>query len=286
MAHRPLATLICAAALAGCGGGDEPAADEVATLTTPPATTAAAETEPPPAGSVVRLYYLDGEKLKVVLGLTEPTQGVAADALRLLIENEQADQTAIPGGTKLLGLSVADGEATVDLSREFESGGGSASMQARVAQVVYTLTQWPTIDSVTFRLDGEAVDAIGGEGVQARGVTRSDFTDVLPAILVEAPIANTFAVSPLIVTGSASVFEANVSLRLEDEDGKTLAEAFATALEGAPGRGAFETKIEFEVTKPTNGVLVAFEGSAADGSETNVVRVPLRLCPARSSAGC
>lgn len=286
MAHRSLATLICVLALSACGG-DDASTEGVPSLTTPPATTAPSETEPPPAGTVVKLYYLDGEKLKVVLGLTEPTQGVAADALRLLIENEQADGTAIPGGTRLLGLSVADGEAIVDLSREFESGGGSTSMQARVAQVVFTLTQWSNIvHTVSFRIEGEDVEAIGGEGVPARAVMRGDFDDVLPAILVETPIANTFAASPLEVTGSASVFEANVSLRVEDENGKKLGEAFATALEGAPGRGAFETTIEFQVTKPTDGVLVAFEGSAADGTETNVVRVPLRLCPARSNAGC
>ena len=32
--------------------------------------------------------------------------------------------TDIPDGTKLLGLSIKDGVATVDLSAEFESGGG------------------------------------------------------------------------------------------------------------------------------------------------------------------
>lgn len=288
MAHRSLATLICVLALAGCGGDETTATDDAASPTTPPpATTAGSEAGPPPSGTVVRLYYLDGEKLQVVLGLTEPTQGVAADSLRLLFDNEEANQTAIPAGTELLGLSVAGGEATVDLSREFESGGGSASMQARVAQVVFTLTQWPdVIHTVSFRLDGEDVDAIGGEGVKAQALTRNDFEDVLPAILVETPVANTFAVSPLTVAGSASVFEANVSLRVEDESGRTLGKAFATALEGAPGRGPFEATIEFEVDEPTSGVLVAFEASAADGSETNVVRVPLRLCPAGSNAGC
>jgi hypothetical protein len=80
------------------------------------------------------------------------------------------------------------------------------------------------------------------------------------------------------VAGSASVFEANVSLRLEAH-GETLAEGFATAAEGGPGRGDFETLLEFDVDEPTDATLVAFERSAADGSETKVVRVPVRLCP-------
>jgi spore germination protein GerM len=291
MAHRTLAALIAALALAlaGCGGSDEPSADtQPAPPPAPPATTAEEEpAESAPGGTVVRLYYLDGEKVaSPALGLTEPVATVAADALRLLLKNEEARQTEIPAGTKLNGVSIVDGVATVDLSREFESGGGSASMQARVAQVVYTVTQWPNVRAVSFELDGEPVEAIGGEGVPAREVTRADFIDSVAAIIVEMPTASSFAVSPLTVSGSARVYEANVSLRLEDESGKVLAEDFATASEGAPGRGDFEKMLEFDVSEPTNAFLVAFEASANDGSETNVVRVPLRLCPPGSNVAC
>ena len=46
----------------------------------------------------------------------------------------------IPDGTEVLGVDISDGVATVDLSEEFASGGGSLSMQLRVAQVVFTST--------------------------------------------------------------------------------------------------------------------------------------------------
>ena len=112
------------------------------------------------------------------------TKAVATAAMRELLagpdEAEMAARpamyTAIPDGTTLLGISIADGIATVNLSQEFESGGGSASMQARVAQVIYTLTQFPTVSSVRFQLDGVPVTALGGEGlVLDAPVGRADF---------------------------------------------------------------------------------------------------------------
>jgi hypothetical protein len=111
-------------------------------------------------------------------------------------------------------------------------------------------------------------------------VTRDDLTNVLPPIFIDPPL--TSASSPLGVAGSASVFEANVSFRLE-ANGETIAEGFTTAAEGAPGRGRFETMLAFDVDEPTDGTLVAFEVSAADASETKVVRVPIRLCPPGSA---
>ena len=66
------------------------------------------------------------------------------------------------------GLSIKDGIATVDLSREFESGGGSASTFYRLGQVVYTLTQFSTIDAVTFQVEGRTVTTFGSEGVDPR----------------------------------------------------------------------------------------------------------------------
>ena len=47
-------------------------------------------------------------------------------------------------------------------------------MQTRLAQVVYTLTQFPTVDGVVFSLDGEPIDVLGGEG--SSSTTRSRAT--------------------------------------------------------------------------------------------------------------
>lgn len=256
---RLLAAALAVLALAACGGDDEP-----------PATTAAAPV------SQFTLYYLDGEHLRATPATLESAGPTPAEAVGALLANEDGRPTEIPGGTRLNGVVVTERTATVDLSREFESGGGSTSMQARVAQVVYTLTQWSFVRRVTFELDGEPVEAIGGEGVPARALTRADFERVLPPIFVDPPPVS--ASPPLNVAGSASVFEANVSFRLE-VDGETIARGFTTAAEGAPGRGAFSGMLDFDVEEPTDATLVVFEVSAADASETNVVRMPVRLCP-------
>ena len=123
--------------------------------------------------------------------------------------------TDIPDGTKLLGLTIKDGVATVDLSAEFESGGGRASILGRLAQVVYTLTQFPTVDQVLFKLDGEPVTVFGGAGVRLdHPVGRDDYTNQLPAIFMDRPAYGAALGHPGRVSGVANVFEATFRVRL------------------------------------------------------------------------
>lgn len=96
-------------------------------------------------------------------------------------------------------------------------------------------------------------------------------------IVIESPSEGETVASPLRVSGTASVFEATVMLRLVAQDGTVLFEDFVTATEGAPARGTFEASIPF--TASGEATLVAFSPSAADGSEQHKVEVPLLLRP-------
>ncbi|MDQ7842149.1 MAG: GerMN domain-containing protein [Armatimonadota bacterium] len=89
------------------------------------------------------------------------------ELLRGPTAEEQRDGliSAIPPGTTLRRLRIVDGVAEVDFSREFEAGGGSASMLGRFWQVVYTGTQFPQARRVQILIDGERREAMGGEGV-------------------------------------------------------------------------------------------------------------------------
>jgi len=159
------------------------------------------------ASAMLRVYFVGGEKIAVAGTPAPGTSAVATVAMNALLAGPQglAAQTGmttqIPTGTRLLGVSIASGAATVDLSGSFQSGGGSLSMQLRAAQVVYTLTQFATVQRVEFKLDGTAVGTIGGEGLMVNDVTRSTFEGVTPTILVDAPLPGATVTSPIQAAG-------------------------------------------------------------------------------------
>lgn len=66
--------------------------------------------------------------------------------------------TSIPAGSKLNSISIVDGQALVDFNEVTESGGGSCSMAARVAQITQTLLQFPTVKSVKLSVNGRTGD--------------------------------------------------------------------------------------------------------------------------------
>jgi len=181
----------------------------------------------------------------------------------------------VPRGTRLLGLSIDGTTARVDLSAQFAAGGGSLSMQARVAEVVYTLTRFPTIRAVDFMLDGAMVETLGGEGlILAAGQTRTDWRTFEPAIFVERPGVGAVLAGTLVLQGTAGVFEGTFAARLDDGDGARLASTSVQASRGAPGRGRFRQTVPFQ-TAAASGTLVVYTQSMEDGSRQNEVRIPV-----------
>ena len=82
----------------------------------------------------------------------------------------------------------------------------------------------------------------------------------------------------LSITGRARVFENNFNYRLSDSAGNILAEGYAMA--NAPDVGEFGPfTVTTHYTPPTTtaGVLNVFSGSPKDGSEINIVRIPIRF---------
>jgi len=100
-----------------------------------------------------------------------------------------------------------------------------------------------------------------------------------PSMQVYAPVPEVRSASSLRVAGQARVFEATVSLELRDAGGRTIAEGFTTAAQGAPALAPFEGSLRFTVNAETPACLWVFEASARDGSPVNVVQVPVTLVP-------
>ena len=276
---RPTATVtvLCALLAAGCDGGSTA---ETATGST---TTTATETRP--VMSSVAVYLLRDGKVSPVRRTIESTPAVARAALTELLKGptagERADglATAIPSGTALRDISLSDGVATVDVDGTFDDGGGSASMLGRVAQIVATLTRFPTIERVAFRIDGEPVQAVGGEGVVVHPpVGRRAIEEQTPQILVESPLPGDTVRSPIRLRGTANVFEATVSIDVRGANGNLLKRTFTTATSGTGTRGTFDTEVALpDGTGPVT--VVAYESSAEDGRPLHVVEVPLQLVP-------
>ena len=250
-------------------------------------------TAAPDATTIVRAYfYLGGELgtagLVPVLREVPETRAVATAAMHALLAGPTATESgqreitsAVPAGSRLLGLRVESGIATVDLSREFESGGGSMSIFVRLGQVVHPLTQFPTVDSVLFEIEGQPVTVFSSEGIVLDGpIGRDAYADQLPTIYVDRPAFGAALGNPARITGSANTFEASFMITLLDGTGARIVETHAMATCGTGCRGTFDVTIPYSVPEAGWGTLRVWESSARDGSAQFVREYPVWLTPA------
>jgi germination protein M len=221
----------------------------------------------------VKLYLLRNEQLATVhRDVAGPA--VLRETLVALLAGPTAAELAsglhseVPGETELLDVALADGTATVDVSSEFESGGGSLSMTARVAQVVFTATQFDNVERVLFLMDGAPIEFLGGEGLvlvdpQTRSSVDRAFTG---GIIIDTPVPGDTVGSPFTVTGEGDVFEADFPIEIR-ANGERIG-GVAPVMAGAWGDWAdFETTITLDAP-PGPIELIAFDaGGCGDAPE-------------------
>lgn len=118
----------------------------------------------------------------IKIAAAQPKQALETAFQALLAgPTEGTDSTTIPQGTKLLGLKADNNEVHVNLSQDFTSGGGSASMVGRVGQIVYTATTLNPDAKVYIEVDGQPLEVLGGEGVEIeQPLTRKSFNENYP----------------------------------------------------------------------------------------------------------
>ncbi len=146
----------------------------------PPTTPVNPAPEPPttsilstPEQTQVEVYYIASSDTsarlrdqKVSVKNDLPNQ-ILQSAFEHLLEqpSQESLKSTIPQGTKLYSVKSQDNEVYVNLSQEFETGGGSSSMSCRLGQVIYTATALNNEANIWIQVEGKLLPYIGGEGL-------------------------------------------------------------------------------------------------------------------------
>ncbi|MDN5294360.1 MAG: germination protein [Eubacteriales bacterium] len=127
----------------------------------------------------VVLYFAtpDARGLKAEKREITKVSGIAKAALEELIKGPRTPglSPTLPTKTRILGINIKDGTATVDFSREIREGvAGSAGEQLAIFSVVNTLTEFPTIKRVQFLIEGEKIETLAGHADLSQPITRNE----------------------------------------------------------------------------------------------------------------
>lgn len=136
-------------------------------------------TEPPlpETPNTYRLYFLklspEGrlEPASFVRELPAGATPLAATLRALLLgptlqDKAQGALTLIPQGTKLLSVRLKGGVALVSFSEEFEHNTlGQEGLAGQLREVVWTATQFDSVDSVQILINGQYRETLGDPGV-------------------------------------------------------------------------------------------------------------------------
>ena len=228
---------------AGCGG-------KSSSPTTTSATTAGGTTH------TVDVYYLRGNALVPVKATIAETPAIATATIQKLLQEPPAGlRTAIPPGTMLESIAVSGGRATVRFTTD-------RMTHSAEGQIVYTLSQFPTITSV----DG---------GPFQNPARRADYNDLTPEapIFVAEPQRDSSVSSPLHASGTADVFEGTLAVDVWS-NGKRLRTESIQATSGTGTRGTWSARIEVPAG---TAKLVFYEPSAENGSPLHATTVELSV---------
>ena len=110
----------------------------------------------------------------------QPPSTILKMAFNSLLAGPQKGEliTTIPAGTRLRGVKTQPDGIHLNLSQEFMTGGGSAAMIGRVAQVLYTATSLEPTAKVWIEVEGKPLEVLGGEGLELeQPLTRQSFKE-------------------------------------------------------------------------------------------------------------
>jgi spore germination protein GerM len=95
-------------------------------------------------------------------------------AIKELLDGANAEEAStglaseIPRGTILLGINKIGSDFELNLSKRFNSGGGTNSMEARIDQISRTVRDSGIKEKVFLNVEGERLTLAGGEGIEVK----------------------------------------------------------------------------------------------------------------------
>ena len=147
-----------------------------------------APTPPPVQDRTARVFFVmvdkNGEiQLRGVQRTVSADVAPLTSMLRELLAGPTAAEqrrdliSLLPDAVELHRVSVQDGTAVIDLGQAFRfSSHGREGLLARLKQLVYSATEFPTVDAVQVLIDGNNVDYLGPEGIYiGEPLTRESF---------------------------------------------------------------------------------------------------------------
>ncbi|MBD3880717.1 GerMN domain-containing protein [Phormidium tenue FACHB-886] len=153
-------------------------------LSSAPATSQPSVSPTAPIEKTVQIYWLNTENNQfqlvpaaVSVRAEQPAELVKAALEQLLQKpSDPALASAIPPNTKLNSVEIKSDGVHLDLSQDFTTGGGSASMTGRLGQVIFTATTLDPTVPVWIAIDGKPLETLGGEGLLIdQPMTRTNF---------------------------------------------------------------------------------------------------------------
>lgn len=157
------------------GAQPQPTGDMQATTAPSPEPTAPASSVQPaatprPEGTVqTTVYYQDNYGYLVPVTRTVPEEaGIAKATLSMMVKSAYNDmeaarlglRTVLPENTQIDLDITGDGTAKIDLSKEALDTADAAAEANMVAAVVQTLTEFPTVERVSFMVGGQKVEKL------------------------------------------------------------------------------------------------------------------------------
>ena len=256
--------LLAASLLAACTPNANPSNSNSNTTSSPPATSA-------PTTEEVELFFvadtplgfrLYPERHEVVLEGTdlESALGELIGGVAPLDPNYFNLWDARPNA--LIGLTHNGNDLNVDIDFGGLNVGAAGEMMA-VQQLMWTAKGLDDgLDTMTITVNGETIDTLAGHLDASVPFTLLPAHEAIAAVTIDAPLADSKVSNPVVVSGQACTFEANVAWRLLRDN--VVVDAGSTiAGEACPVRSPWT--VELKNLEPGIYVFRAFELSMKDG---------------------